>query len=350
MSRRILSIGRPFSLEANNVLDELAASDAADVTFLPDHLKERAEILTWMEKESQGREGFEGFVFWISHIPLIVPTDDALVAPLLPPFAREGTLKVVCGPGAGYDKAPVSYLSSNKVFYANTPESVAEPTAAHTVILVLTSLRHTTAAERSLRRGEWTSGGDSVANKTLGRSQVGLKLGILGMGSIGRKVARYLKEMGMIPYYHNRKRLAPELEGGAIFVESLDEFLKLSDVLSIHVPLSEATRGMIGAREMALLPKGAVLINVARGPVISEPALVEALKSGHLSAAGLDVFETESSAGIDPWLLESDRVTLTPHFAVNVSNVLPTIELEQLYNLQSWLDTGVPANAVNGGW
>ena len=126
------------------------------------------------------------------------------------------------------------------------------------------------------------------------------------------------------------------------------QFLALSDVLCIHVPLTPSTHNLISTRELSLLPRGATVINVARGPVLNESALIAALQSGQLSSAGLDVFETETSAGIDPWLLESDRVTLTPHFAVNVRNVLPGIEMEVLENVEGWLGGGRPGNAVNG--
>jgi lactate dehydrogenase-like 2-hydroxyacid dehydrogenase len=136
----------------------------------------------------------------------------------------------------------VPYFNKHHIKYCNTPGSVAEPTALHTVsrsisrlshsrltvsiaqvILVLTTLRRTTAAERSVRRGEWTAGGDSIANKTMGVTQVGRTLGILGMGSIGRIVGRYLSNMGMRVIYHNRRRLSEEAADGAEYVADFDE-------------------------------------------------------------------------------------------------------------------------------
>jgi phosphoglycerate dehydrogenase-like enzyme len=124
------------------------------------------------------------------------------------------------------------------------------------------------------------------------------------------------------------------------------QFLKQTDVLSIHVPLSASSRGLIGERELALLPPGSHVINTARGPVLDTQALISALKSGHLAGAGLDVFDQETSAGIDPWLLASDRVTLTPHFACNISSIYPSVESEQAENLRAWA-VGEPVNVCN---
>lgn len=235
------------------------------------------------------------------------------------------------------------------------------------VILVLTTLRKTTAAERSVRRGEWTAGGDSVANKAMGVTQVGRTIGILGMGSIGRIVGRYLAGMGMRVIYHNRRQLSAEAAEGAEYVAEFDEvrsssaslaklfctdlpstlqFLKQCDVLSIHVPLTPASHGLIGERELALLPPKSYVINTARGPVLNTPALIAALKSGHVAGAGLDVFDQETSAGIDPWLLSSDKVTLTPHFACNINSIFPSVESEQAENLRSWA-AGKPVNVCN---
>lgn len=137
------------------------------------------------------------------------------------------------------------YFNKHHIKYCNTPGSVAEPTALHAVrlsfpqpslsavltragfhrqvILTLTTLRHTTAAERSVRRGEWTSGGSSIANKTMGVSQVGRTVGILGMGSIGKIAGRYLAGMGMKVIYHNRRELSEDKAGGAEYISSLDE-------------------------------------------------------------------------------------------------------------------------------
>ncbi|KAL7416789.1 D-isomer specific 2-hydroxyacid dehydrogenase, partial [Mrakia frigida] len=247
----------------------------------------------------------------------------------------------------GFDKIPLDYFNSEQVFYANTPEAVAEPTAAHVVILVLTALRGTTGAERSLRRGEWTSGGDSVANKT---SQVGLRLGIVGMGSIGRIVARYLTALGMKVSYYNRNKLSQDLEAGATYVSSLDELLRNTDVLSVHVPLSSATKGLIGARELSLMPKGGVVINTSRGPLVDELALIEALKSNHVSTAALDVFDSETSEGVPEYFKQSDRVTITPHMACNLVDIIPHFECEMVLNLATFIQDGRPKNAVNGGW
>jgi glyoxylate reductase len=116
-------------------------------------------------------------------------------------------------------------------------------------------------------------------------------IGILGLGWIGRKTARHLKSFGFKLQYHNRKQLPDDEAEGAIYRESLEELFRTSDVISVHVPLSDSTHHLVSTTELSYLKRGSVLVNTARGPVVDEEALVEALKSGQLAAVGLDVFE-----------------------------------------------------------
>ncbi|CDZ96459.1 Glyoxylate/hydroxypyruvate reductase (D-isomer-specific 2-hydroxy acid dehydrogenase superfamily) [Phaffia rhodozyma] len=343
----IFSVGRPESEKAQKELNELQKSGKVEVWYIPDEVIGRSAILDWVKSSAIQNGGFHCVLFWINRVYQLLPTDETLWIPFLPPFVPEGTLKLICGPGAGFDKVPVKFLSEHKVWYSNTPEAVAEPTALHAVILTLTTLRKTTAAERSVRRGEWEVGGTSIANKAMGRSQLGLRVGILGMGSIGRHVARYLTSMGMTICYHNRRQLPDSQAAGATYIASKEEFFENIDVLSIHVPLNPSTEGMVGEKEISSMPRGSYIINTARGQVIDTSALVEALKSGHIAGAGLDVFDNECSSEIDPYLMNSDDVTLTPHFACNVNGMLEVVEIEQINNARVWINEGTPLNTVN---
>lgn len=151
----------------------------------------------------------------------------------------------------------------------------------------------------------------------LGRDPEGGKvLGILGMGGIGRNFVRKCRPFGMKVIYHNRRRLAdPTLEEGATYV-SFEEVLKQSDILSVHVPLNEHTRHLLGKKELAMCKKGVCIVNTARGAVIDEAALVEALESGHVGSVGLDVFEEEPK--VHEGLLKNERAFLLPFFSGNL--------------------------------
>lgn len=158
----------------------------------------------------------------------------------------------------------------------------------------------------SLRAGAWR-GAPAAA---LGHDPRGKLLGVLGYGGIGRNMARKCRAFGMRVAYHNRRKLSEEDADGAVYM-GFDELLAEADVLSLNVPLNEKTRHMIDAKALAKCKKGVVIINTARGAVIDEAALVEALESGHVGSAGLDVFEEEPK--IHPGLVKNERVMLLPH-------------------------------------
>lgn len=149
-------------------------------------------------------------------------------------------------------------LSASQVYYCNTPHAVSVPTADSASVLILAALKNTIAGDRNTRRGQWTTG--------LGKGQnpKGAKLGILGMGSIGRIVSRQMQAFGMDVVYHNRRKLPTDQEAGATYVESLEAFLGQCDVVSIHIPLSDATKHFLGEKEFGMFKKGAFFVNTAR--------------------------------------------------------------------------------------
>ncbi len=216
-------------------------------------------------------------------------------------------LRVVANMAVGYDNIDVDACRARGVVVTNTPGVLTEATADLTWALVLAASRRLGEGERLVRAGGWTGW---RPGQLLGPGLQGKVLGILGMGGIGAAVARRARVSGMEVRYHNRRRRADEAEVGATWVER-DELVAQSDVLVITAPLTAETRHVIDAAALSAMKPGAVLVNSSRGPVVDEAALVEALRSGHLRAAGLDVYEHEPQ--VHPGLLELEQVVLAPH-------------------------------------
>ncbi|KAH0524451.1 hypothetical protein TsFJ059_006958 [Trichoderma semiorbis] len=216
------------------------------------------------------------------------------------------SIKFLCHNGAGYDQIDIPACTAHDVRVSNTPTAVDDATADVTIWLLIGALRNLPIGIEALRAGKWRG---SPPPK-LGHDPQGKILGILGMGGIGRNVATKARAFGMRIRYHNRSRLSPELEDGAEYV-SLETLLAESDVLSLNLPLNPNTRHTIAAPQFALMKPGIVIVNTARGAVMDEAALVDALASGQVSSVGLDVYENEPE--IHPGLLANPNVLLVPH-------------------------------------
>ncbi|EUC62081.1 2-hydroxyacid dehydrogenase family phosphoglycerate dehydrogenase [Rhizoctonia solani AG-3 Rhs1AP] len=251
-----------------------------------------------------------------------------------------GSLRLVTGSGSGFDHVNVEYLTRIGAYYANAPTSVSEPTATTTVTLILQTIRATTQAEMTLRRGEWAKGlelTDDIRDLTV--------VGIIGYGNIGRLVQKKLQALGVKKFfYHNRHRISPADENGAVH-SSLDQLLSESDLVTLHCPLTSETRHILSDKQFTIMKHGAYIVNTSRGPVIDEEALVRAMKSGQISRVGLDVFENEPE--VHPYLMASERATLLPHWGSKVKRVFHDVEHESLDNLDAWLETGVPKSPIN---
>ncbi len=226
-------------------------------------------------------------------------------------IAGANRLKAIANIGVGYNNLDIAALSAAGVAVTNTPDVLTETTADFAWTLLLAAARRVTEAERWLRDGHWT---DWSFERLLGRDLHGSTLGILGMGRIGRAVARRALGFGMRVLYHNRSRLdaAVERECSARWVGK-DELLAASDHLVLVVPYGPGTHHAIGAPELACMKSTAVLVNIARGGVVDDAALADALQKGRLAAAGLDVYENEPA--VHPALLACRNVVLTPHIA-----------------------------------
>ena len=229
---------------------------------------------------------------------LTVPVDAAVIA-----AGASGRLRVVANIAVGYDNIDVAAARQHHVAVCNTPRVLDSATADVAMFLILAACRGATAAEGSLRGGNWH--GWEITGY-LGKDLAGSRLGLVGFGGIGQAVAVRAAAFGMAVRHHARR---PTGQPG--YVADLDALLAQSDVVSIHVPLSAETRGLISAGRIACMPPGSVLVNTARGGIVDEDALVDALDSGHLAGAGLDVFEGEPVAS--PRLLAAPRLTILPH-------------------------------------
>jgi glyoxylate reductase len=236
------------------------------------------------------------------------PSADALICPTTVPvtseaMARMPRLRVIAVAGAGLDAVDLDAAASRGIAVLSAGEALVETTADLAFALILSAARMLGEAEAMLRGGRWQGWGFM---DTLGRDVHGATLGLVGYGRIARAVARRASGFAMTVLHHAR---TPSGEPG--WREDLDELLEASDIVSLHVPLTDATRGLIDGRRIGLIGPQGVLVNTARGPVVDEYALAQALERDELLAAGLDVYEHEPL--LKPELLAAPRTVLLPH-------------------------------------
>src|SRR5215216_6843635 len=254
--------------------------------------------------------------------------------------AGEG-LRVIANMAVGYDNIDVEAAGERGIVVTNTPGVLDETTADVAFMLVLAAARRLGEGERLLRAGRWEWWGPK---QLMGRDVWGKRLGIVGLGRIGQAVARRGRGFGMEILYHNRSRKEEaEEELGARYLE-LDELLRESDFVSIHTPLTDETRHLIGERELGLMRETAVLVNTSRGPVVDEGSLADALEDGRIFAAGLDVYEEEPK--VHPRLLELENVVLAPHIGSATTETRDRMATLAAENLAAVLRSEEPKNPV----
>ncbi|MBV8520758.1 MAG: D-glycerate dehydrogenase, partial [Acetobacteraceae bacterium] len=211
---------------------------------------------------------------------------DAETIRALPP-----TVKVISTFSVGYDHIDLEAARAREIVVCHTPDVLSVATAETGILLMLAAARRAGEGERMVRAGKWTGW---TPTQLIGTQVSGRRLGVFGMGRIGREVARMASGgFGMAIHYRNNNRLPPDLERNATYHSSDDTFLRVCDFLSLNAPGSGPTYHWLNAERIAKLPPGAVVINTARGTLIDDEALIAALRSGHVAAAGLDVYEGE---------------------------------------------------------
>jgi glyoxylate reductase len=250
-------------------------------------------------------------------------------------------LKVVANIAVGINNLDLAACTRHGVLATNTPDVLNEATADHAWALLLAAARRLGESERWLRAGLWKRW---TFEMFTGAEVGGTTLGILGMGRIGRAIARRATGFSMPVIYHNRTRLPANLEGGARHV-ALPDLLRESDHLVLVLPYSAEVHHLIDAAALAQMKPTAVLVNIARGGVVDDRALVAALRNGHIAAAGLDVFENEPA--LHPGLLELENVVLTPHIASSTRATRTAMAQLAMTNLRAALAGQVPPSLVN---
>jgi D-3-phosphoglycerate dehydrogenase len=269
---------------------------------------------------------------------VIVRSGTRVTAELL---ENPGRLRAVVRAGVGVDNIDVAAATRRGIVVMNTPGGNTISTAEQTITLLLALARHIPSADASVRQGKWERG------KFVGTQLAGKTLGIVGLGRIGREVARRavgldLKVVGFDPFMAPDKAAQLGIES----VTGLDQLLPRCDFLTVHTPLTDETRGLIGARELALLRRGSRVLNCARGGIIDEKALAEALASGHIAGAALDVFTAEPPPADHP-LLKLPNVVVTPHLGASTVEAQESVAREAAQLLIDFLTKGVVQFAVN---
>jgi glyoxylate reductase len=260
-------------------------------------------------------------------------------------LGRAPHLRMIANYGVGYDNIDLQAATNRRIPVSNTPGVLTDATADLAFALILGVARRLVEGDRRTRSGAFQFWAPLLF---LGRDVSGKTLGIVGMGQIGRAMIRRAKGFDMRVMYHSRTRLAPsgEEQLGVEYV-AFDELLGRSDFVSLHVPLTEKTRHLIGTRELALMKPTAYLINTSRGPVVDERALFEALKEKRIGGAGLDVYEHEPD--LTPGLSDLTNVILLPHVGSATLETRTGMGMLAATNLLAGLRGETPPNCLNCG-
>ncbi|MBL8690877.1 MAG: D-glycerate dehydrogenase [Rhodospirillaceae bacterium] len=252
-------------------------------------------------------------------------------------------LKLIASFGTGVDHIDLAAAQAREIVVTNTPGVLTDDTADMTMALILAVARRINAGEKLARSGEWRGWSPT---SMLGARLTGKRLGIVGMGRIGQAVARRARAFGLSIHYHNRKRVYPDVEAAleATYWESLDQMLARMDVIAVTCPHTPATYHLLSSRRIKLIKPGALLVNTSRGEVIDEGALAQALASGTLAGAGLDVYEHEPA--IHKKLLELDNVVLLPHMGSATLEGRLAMGERVIINIKTWVDGHRPPDRV----
>jgi glyoxylate reductase len=281
----------------------------------------------------------------VKEADVLVPTvTDKIDAAVL---AHAGSnLRLIANFGTGVDHVDLQTARSRGITVTNTPDVLTEDTADMTMALILSVSRRLAEGERLIRKGEWGGWGPTLM---LGHRIWGKRLGIVGMGRIGRALARRAKGFGLSVHYHNRRRVHPDIEEelDATYWESLDQMLAHVDVISVNCPHTPATYHLLSARRLKLMQPHAILVNTARGEIVDEPALTRMLADGEIAGAGLDVFEHEPA--VNPKLLELQNAVLLPHMGSATIEGRVDMGEKVLINIKTFVDGHTPPDRVIEG-
>jgi lactate dehydrogenase-like 2-hydroxyacid dehydrogenase len=269
---------------------------------------------------------------------LCTPTDrlDAATIKAMP-----ASVRVIATFSVGHDHIDDAAAQARGIAVVNTPDVLSVATAELAFLLILAAARRAGEGERLARSGRWTGW---TPTQLMGTQVSGKRLGIFGMGRIGRELARMAAAFTMQVHYRDVARLPAELEGGAIWHDDDASFLAASDVLSLHAPGNGVTRKWLNADRIAMLPRGAVVVNAARGTLVDDDALIDALRTGQVGYAGLDVYDGEPA--IHPGYRALEHVVLLPHLGSATTETRDAMGHIVLDGIDAVLAGRDPANLV----
>ncbi len=282
----------------------------------------------------------------IADCDVLAPTvTDSIDADLI--RAAGPRMKLIANYGTGVNHIDLAAARARGIMVTNTPGVLTDDTADLTMSLILSVPRRLTEGSRQLYSGQWDGWKPCDVH---GHRITGKKLGIVGMGRIGQAVAMRARAFGLRIHYHNRRPLADTVESmlGATYWDDLDAMLEAVDIVSINSPLTDETRGLFDARRIALIGRDGYLVNTARGEIIDENALADALEAGVIAGAGLDVFENEPR--INARLIPLDNVTLLPHMGSATFEGRQAMGDKVITNIRVWADGHRPPDQVLEGW
>jgi lactate dehydrogenase-like 2-hydroxyacid dehydrogenase len=255
--------------------------------------------------------------------------------------ALPASMKVIGTFSVGYDHIDIAAAKARGLKVCNTPDVLSVATAECAILLIMVAARRAGEGERLVRSGKWNGW---APTQLLGTQVSGRRLGIFGMGRIGREIARMARGLDTEIHYRDMTRLPPDLEQGATFHDDDDSFLPLCQVLSLNAPGGEGTRHWLNSERIAKLPPGAVVVNAARGTLVDDAALISALRSGHIAAAGLDVYNGEPR--LNPEYMTLENVVLLPHLGSATTETRDAMGRAVLSGIGAALAGQTPSNLV----
>jgi glyoxylate reductase len=251
------------------------------------------------------------------------------------------TVKIISNFAAGYGNIYLEAAKKKNIIVTNTPDVLTNATAEIAMLLILGACRRAAEGIQRVKENNWKWSTDFLIGKQL----TGARLGILGMGRIGKSVAKLARSFGMVIHYHNRSKLDPELEEGAIYHDNIKSLFSVSDVLSINCLVTKETKNIINKETLEFFPKGAVITNSARGDMIDDDALLDALSRRKIYAVGLDVYKGEPN--LHPGYIKQKSAFILPHLGSATKETRIAMGNLAIDNIDEFFKTGKCKNKVN---
>jgi len=251
------------------------------------------------------------------------------------------SVKIISNFAVGFGNIDLEAAKKKGIIVTNTPEVLSDATAEIGILLILGACRRVAEGIQSAKESSWKWSADYLIGKQL----TGTRLGILGMGRIGQKIAKIAKALGMVIHYHNRSKLSEEKEQGAVYHDSPKSLFMASDVLSICCPATKETENLINKETLEYFPKGAVITNVARGDIVDDEALIDALNRRKIYSAGLDVYKNEPN--LNSGYLKIKNVFILPHLGSATKHTRIAMANLAIDNIAEFFKGGNCKNKVN---